>query len=190
MRIAACLHVTTETANLVSALKAGGAEVALCASNPLSTQDDVVASLVDARGDPDLRREGGGQRALLRPHQGRSRYEADDHDGRRRRSREHAPQGAPGAPRRHQGRHRGDDDGRHQAPQHGEERRPHVSRSSPSTTPRRSISSTTATARARARSTASSARRTCSSRARGSSCSATAGAGAARRRGRRAWGRT
>ncbi|MCX5752495.1 MAG: adenosylhomocysteinase [Candidatus Krumholzibacteria bacterium] len=45
-RIAACLHVTTETANLVSALKAGGAEVALCASNPLSTQDDVVASLV------------------------------------------------------------------------------------------------------------------------------------------------
>ena len=45
-RIAACLHVTTETANLVSALRAGGARVALCASNPLSTQDDVVASLV------------------------------------------------------------------------------------------------------------------------------------------------
>ncbi len=46
VRIAACLHVTTETANLAAALKAGGAEVALCASNPLSTQDDVVASLV------------------------------------------------------------------------------------------------------------------------------------------------
>jgi adenosylhomocysteinase len=46
VRIAACLHVTTETANLVAALKAGGARVALCASNPLSTQDDVVASLV------------------------------------------------------------------------------------------------------------------------------------------------
>jgi adenosylhomocysteinase len=46
VRIAACLHVTTETANLVSSLTAGGAEVALCASNPLSTQDDVVASLV------------------------------------------------------------------------------------------------------------------------------------------------
>ncbi len=45
-RIAACLHVTTETANLMRTLKAGGAEVALCASNPLSTQDDVVASLV------------------------------------------------------------------------------------------------------------------------------------------------
>jgi adenosylhomocysteinase len=46
IRIAACLHVTTETANLMRTLKAGGAEVALCASNPLSTQDDVTASLV------------------------------------------------------------------------------------------------------------------------------------------------
>jgi adenosylhomocysteinase len=43
--IAACLHITAETANLARALKAGGAEVALCASNPLSTQDDVAASL-------------------------------------------------------------------------------------------------------------------------------------------------
>ncbi|TMD50938.1 MAG: adenosylhomocysteinase, partial [Chloroflexi bacterium] len=40
IRIAACLHVTTETANLALALRDGGAEVALCASNPLSTQDD------------------------------------------------------------------------------------------------------------------------------------------------------
>ena len=46
LRVGACLHVTTETANLVRTLKAGGAEVYLCASNPLSTQDDVVASLV------------------------------------------------------------------------------------------------------------------------------------------------
>ena len=46
IRLGACLHVTTETANLVLTLKAGGAEVYLCASNPLSTQDDVVASLV------------------------------------------------------------------------------------------------------------------------------------------------
>lgn len=45
-RVAACLHVTTETASLMRTLKAGGAEVALCASNPLSTQDDVAASLV------------------------------------------------------------------------------------------------------------------------------------------------
>ena len=45
-RIACCLHVTSETANLVRTLKAGGADIALCASNPLSTQDDVAASLV------------------------------------------------------------------------------------------------------------------------------------------------
>lgn len=46
VRLAACLHVTTETASLVRTLKAGGAEVAVCASNPLSTQDDVAAALV------------------------------------------------------------------------------------------------------------------------------------------------
>src|SRR5437588_8171150 len=46
-RISACLHVTTETANLARTLKAGGAEVVLCASNPLSTQDDVAAALVE-----------------------------------------------------------------------------------------------------------------------------------------------
>jgi adenosylhomocysteinase len=46
VRAAACLHVTTETASLMQTLKAGGAKVSLCASNPLSTQDDVAASLV------------------------------------------------------------------------------------------------------------------------------------------------
>ena len=46
IKVAACLHVTTETANLMQTLQAGGAELALCASNPLSTQDDVAASLV------------------------------------------------------------------------------------------------------------------------------------------------
>src|SRR3982750_1765867 len=46
-RVSACLHVTTETANRMRALKAGGAEIVLCASNPLSTQDDVAAALVD-----------------------------------------------------------------------------------------------------------------------------------------------
>jgi len=45
-KIGCCLHITTETANLAITLKAGGAEVFLCASNPLSTQDDVAASLV------------------------------------------------------------------------------------------------------------------------------------------------
>jgi adenosylhomocysteinase len=46
VRLAACMHVTTETANLMRVLKAGGAEIALCASNPLSTQDDTAAALV------------------------------------------------------------------------------------------------------------------------------------------------
>jgi adenosylhomocysteinase len=50
--LGACLHVTAETANLMRALKAGGAEVFLCASNPLSTQDDVAASLVKDFGVP------------------------------------------------------------------------------------------------------------------------------------------
>jgi adenosylhomocysteinase len=51
-RISACLHVTTETANLARTLQAGGAEVLLCASNPLSTQDDVAAALVSEYGVP------------------------------------------------------------------------------------------------------------------------------------------
>jgi adenosylhomocysteinase len=50
LRVAACLHVTSETANLARTLAAGGAEVRLCASNPLSTQDEVAAALVDLYG--------------------------------------------------------------------------------------------------------------------------------------------
>lgn len=49
-KVVACLHVTTETASLMETLKAGGAEISLCASNPLSTQDDVAASLVKNSG--------------------------------------------------------------------------------------------------------------------------------------------
>jgi adenosylhomocysteinase len=52
VRLGACLHVTTETANLVTTLQAGGAHVSLCASNPLSTQDDVAAALVVGHGIP------------------------------------------------------------------------------------------------------------------------------------------
>ncbi|MGB8656659.1 MAG: adenosylhomocysteinase [Candidatus Zixiibacteriota bacterium] len=52
VKISACLHVTTETANLMHTLVAGGAQVSLCASNPLSTQDDVAASLVKDLGIP------------------------------------------------------------------------------------------------------------------------------------------
>src|ERR687892_129151 len=51
-RLAACLHVTSETANLARTLEAGGADVVLCASNPLSTQDDVAAALVAEFGIP------------------------------------------------------------------------------------------------------------------------------------------
>ena len=50
LRVSACLHVTTETANLARTLQAGGADVVLCASNPLSTQDDVAAALVEEYG--------------------------------------------------------------------------------------------------------------------------------------------
>ena len=52
VRISACLHITSETANLALTLKAGGADVVLCASNPLSTQDDVAAALVNQHGIP------------------------------------------------------------------------------------------------------------------------------------------
>jgi len=52
LRLSACLHVTTETANLIRTLKAGGADLVICASNPLSTQDDVAAAIVKEYGVP------------------------------------------------------------------------------------------------------------------------------------------
>src|SRR3954471_24665317 len=58
IRLGCCLHVTTETANLARTLTAGGAEVALCASNPLSTQDDTAAALVAEYGIPTFARRG------------------------------------------------------------------------------------------------------------------------------------
>ncbi len=58
LRLAACLHVTTETANLMRTLKAGGAEVVLCASNPLSTQDESAAALVAEYGISVFARHG------------------------------------------------------------------------------------------------------------------------------------
>ncbi|OGE79519.1 MAG: adenosylhomocysteinase [Candidatus Doudnabacteria bacterium RIFCSPHIGHO2_01_FULL_46_14] len=58
LKIAACLHVTAETANLMLTLKAGGAKLALCASNPLSTQDDVAAALVQHYKIPVFARRG------------------------------------------------------------------------------------------------------------------------------------
>ncbi len=58
VRFAACMHVTTETANLMRTLQAGGAEISLCASNPLSTQDDVAAALVHEYGISVYARKG------------------------------------------------------------------------------------------------------------------------------------
>ncbi len=58
MRVSACLHVTAETANLARTLMAGGAQLALCASNPLSTQDDVAAALVQEYGTAVFARRG------------------------------------------------------------------------------------------------------------------------------------
>jgi adenosylhomocysteinase len=58
LQVAACLHVTTETANLMRTLKAGGASVTLCASNPLSTQDDTAAALVQHYGIDVFARRG------------------------------------------------------------------------------------------------------------------------------------
>jgi len=52
IRLSGCLHITTETANLARALKSAGADLVLCASNPLSTQDDVAAALVERHGIP------------------------------------------------------------------------------------------------------------------------------------------
>jgi adenosylhomocysteinase len=85
LHVAACLHVTAETANLVRTLRAGGAQVALCAANPLSTQDDVAAALVRA-GDADVRARRGEDmdayvahvRALLEGAVGRDTVTLDD----------------------------------------------------------------------------------------------------------------
>src|SRR5919202_3579531 len=66
LRIGACLHVTTETANLMVALKAAGAQIALCASNPLSTQDDVAAALAGELGIPTFAIKGEDEQTYYR----------------------------------------------------------------------------------------------------------------------------
>ena len=114
LRIAACLHVTTETANLMRTLKAGGADVVLCASNPLSTQDDVAAALVARLRH---RRPSHPRRGRTTPTTGTStprstpsrRSRMDDGADVDRRHARHRRDAA----RRHHRRHRGDDDRRH-----------------------------------------------------------------------------
>ena len=111
VRIGACLHVTTETANLMLALQAGGAEIALCASNPLSTQDDVAAALCEY-GIPTFAIKGEDNADLLLAHRIGHRDQAADVDGRRLRSRDDDLHQAQRAARRHDRRLRRDDDRR------------------------------------------------------------------------------
>ena len=86
--MACCLHVTTETANLARTLVAGGAEVVLCASNPLSTQDDVAAALVDRYGADVYAINGEDNDTYYRHiHAAVDRQPADHHGRRRRRGR-------------------------------------------------------------------------------------------------------
>ena len=186
IRVSACLHVTTETANLMRTLAAGGAEATVCASNPLSTQDDVAASLVRDYGIPTFAIKGEDHetyyqhigaaldaRPMITMDDGadlvsmlfskRQELVANILGG--------TEETTTGVIRLRAWRRKGCSS----------------SRSSPSTTPRPSTCSTTGTAPGRARWTASSARPTCSSPGRASWSAATAGAGAASRCGRAAW---
>ena len=106
--VAACLHVTAETANLVRALVAGGAEVALCAANPLSTQDETAAALAEDFGAEVHARRGEDAEAYA-AHVGGVRAPAPARHPRRRRRPRDAPaprsraacaSGSSAAPRR------------------------------------------------------------------------------------------
>src|SRR5215210_370008 len=66
LRLSACLHVTSETANLAVVLKEGGADIVLCASNPLSTQDDVAAALAGEHGIPTFAIKGEDEQTYYR----------------------------------------------------------------------------------------------------------------------------
>ena len=87
LRMSACLHVTAETANLVRTLQAGGADVMLIASNPLSTQDDVAASLVKDYGAHVNAIHGEDGDDVLQAHRRRPRLQPAHHHGRRGRPR-------------------------------------------------------------------------------------------------------
>ena len=127
LRIAACLHVTTETANLMRTLKAGGAEVALCASNPLSTQDDTAAALNEVYRIPTYAIRGEDSDTYYRHIH--SVLDIEPHltmdDGADLVNTLHGQRQEFG--RRDPRRHRGDDDGRDPAQGDGGEGRPQVS---------------------------------------------------------------
>ena len=132
-RISACLHVTTETANLMRTLQGGRRgrravrlEPALDAGRRRGGARRRVRHL-------RLRHQGRGQRHVLRAHRGGRRPQAALHDGRRRRRDRRPPLGPARAARRHHRRHRGDDDRRHPAARRSRRRASSASRSSPST---------------------------------------------------------
>ena len=127
LRIGACLHVTSETANLMRTLKAAGADVILAASNPLSTQDDVAAALVVEYGVATLRPTRRGPGHLLRASQRGRRHAPPAHDGRRLRPRLAPPPGAAGPGEGRPRRNGGDDNGRDPPPGDGRGRRPRLS---------------------------------------------------------------
>ncbi len=82
LRVSACLHVTSETANLMQTLQAGGADIVLTASNPLSTQDDVAASLGIPFGNSDLCGQGREQHLVLQAYPRSTGSQAADDHGR------------------------------------------------------------------------------------------------------------
>ena len=120
VRIGACLHVTTETAVLMLTLKAGGASVALCASNPLSTQDDVAAALVHEHAIPVYAQKGEDHERYYRHIKAAldTRPNVTMDDGADLISELHGKR--PRAHLEHRRRDRGDDDRRHPAPGDGE----------------------------------------------------------------------
>ena len=160
VRISACLHVTAETANLAICLRDGGADVVLCASNPLSTQDDVAASLVRDYNIPVYAIKGEDNdtyyQHIIAAIDHRPQITMDD--GADLVSVLHTKR--TDVLERRDWRHGRDNHRRDPAARDGERRRAAISRSSRSTTPTPSICSTTATAPDNRRSTASSARPT------------------------------
>ena len=104
LKIAACLHVTAETAMMVRLLRAGGAAVSLAASNPLSTQDDIAAALAINHGTAVFARAGVDRRGYYRHIEQALNTGAGPGHRRRRRPGQHPAHPGHGAPQKRQGR--------------------------------------------------------------------------------------
>jgi len=121
LRVSACLHVTSETANLMIALRDGGADIVLCASNPLSTQDEVAASLNRDFNIPTFAIKGEGQQHLLRAPEGGARAQTAVHHGRWLRPGDHAADQAEGPGAEPDCRHGGNHHRRHSLARDGQD---------------------------------------------------------------------